>query len=120
MRHKLTKVERAERIDRRAREREEKAARRQTLRDWFDARREAADKRRKDAAKAPRGPRGVDRVPARYRMHVPAPVYVVEHHDMPRDVRRARGYRITSGNTPHVNPARDTKRHARLRKELQS
>ncbi|HEX6514787.1 MAG TPA: hypothetical protein VF049_04390, partial [Nocardioidaceae bacterium] len=62
MRHKLTKVERAERIDRRAREREEKAARRQTLRDWFDARREAADKRRKDAAKAPRGPRGVDRV----------------------------------------------------------
>lgn len=47
-------------------------------------------------------------------------MYVVEHHDMPRDVRRARGYRITSGNTPHVNPARDTKRHARLRKELQS
>lgn len=77
-RYKLTPTDRAERLARRGAARDEKAARRRVLREWFDARREAAEKRRRQAV--PRtGPRGVDRVPERYRVAAPVPEYLVEH-----------------------------------------
>jgi hypothetical protein len=86
-RYKLTPTDRAARIERRREARIEKASRRDVLRDWFDARREAADTRRREAAPAT-GSRGVDRVPARYRVHTPAPEFVVEHTSSRRMRRR--------------------------------
>lgn len=98
------------------------------LRAWLHDREQAVQKRlselrkalfnRRQKGKAPS--RGVDRVPDRYRVKAPEPTVIVEHHDLVRSYRRARGYTATSGNTPHVNPERDAKsaRSGRLRKEL--
>lgn len=94
------------------------------LRSWFHDREQKATKGLqklfKKRRKAAVGSRGVDRVPERYRNVPREPVYLVKHEDMPRDQRRARGYKVTSGNVPHRNPERDAKslRSGRLRKEL--
>lgn len=89
-----------------------------------DKARDLAAKRRKAEAKArkkSKATRGVDRVPERYRVTGPAPVYVVQHTDAPYRWRRRHalntGRTLTSSdNQPHVNPARDQRKGARLRK----
>lgn len=121
MKHKLTDAERADRVARRAQARDAKATHRQVLRDWFDARRQAADERRKAKAAEP------SRTPS------PGPDYLVEHTDDNYRARRLRakqlGQRVhhrgrarlavrAGTNQPYVNPGRDAKRRARLRQEL--
>lgn len=92
-----------------------------SLRSWLQDRAHAAAKRRAKAREtAPTGSRGVDRVPARYQVHGPVPKFVVEHTGEPykvrRDWARSKGRNLpASSNTPHINPDRDYKRHARLK-----
>lgn len=98
MKHKLSPAEKAEHIERRAQARASKATRRQTLRDWFDARRAAADKRKIEAgAQRTSGGHGVTLAM--------------------RNIRRPAPQLLHRGGT-YINPARDLKRNARLRTEL--
>lgn len=101
----------------------------ESLRSWLQDRATAAKKavakRRAEAAKN-RPSRGVDRVPERYRgAGKPIVEHLVEHADENYRTRRDRGLSHGSGmrsgtNQPHVNPARDAKRGARLRKDVQA
>lgn len=124
MKHQLSTVERAQRIEQRAAARAAKATKVQGIRDWFDQRREAADKRRRDRAERPAtGGRGVDRVPQHLRGLGPRPEYFVQHTGMNYASRRrwanSTGRRLPSSeNVPHVNLARDRKPGARIRQDL--
>jgi len=108
----------------------EQRALRDELRSWRESLIRAAQKARvkaakKRAEKKPDGSRGVDRVPKHLRGLAVTPEVLVEHVG-PTYVQRRRhslrtGRRLQpSINAPYVNPARDAKRHARLRREVSS
>lgn len=124
MKYKLSSTERAQRIEQRAQARTNRTGRAAAFRDWFEERRTESMKRNAAAAKAYRErPRGVDRVPDRYRVHAPVPKYVVQHTSANYTQRRAwalgQGRSLpSSGNESHVNLGRDRKPGARLRVEL--
>lgn len=111
------------------------------LRTWLQERRIAAQKSWRKRAEVLRSqPRGVDRVPAHLRFDPPPPVLVHGHRNAPTgrtrvirstpdsainiadgmrrvvDVEQVDRIRHRTSNTPYLNPARDLKRHARLRK----
>ena len=88
---------------------------------WREDRREAARKRNKEARKNRRtGPRGVNRVPERVRVHPAAPVAVVSYTDDNYRTRRNRA--LWSGglragkNQPHVNPDKDRRLAGKARR----
>lgn len=61
-------AQKAASAERRAARRERRSAKVQELQDWFQERRIQAAKARAEKAKAPTGPRGVDRVPTRLKV----------------------------------------------------
>lgn len=91
-------------------------ARGEALREWLHERRIEAHKRLTRAKQeAPVLPRGVDRVPERYRVETPEPQVLVEHagpnYGERRNFSRSSGRSLPpSKNTPHINPERDQKR----------
>lgn len=91
------------------------------LRQWLHARQVAAGIRNRKRRKArPKFSRGVDRVPARYRVTRPEPQWVHRHQSLSRWWARRTGQSRGAVNQPYTNPMRDLKslRSGRLRKEL--
>jgi hypothetical protein len=85
---------------------------------WRDERRAAAHKRAKENRHT--GPRGVDRVPDRLRVHPEPPAYLVKHTDANYRTRRDRalwsGGLRTGSNEPHVNPDKDRRLAGKARR----
>jgi hypothetical protein len=100
-------------------------ATRDRMRAWLSERKEAAEKRRAEAAPLT-GPRGTDRVPERLRGLRVEPRVLHEHIDRAGRDRRHRptrtggsafrGMPLPSRNTPYVNPDKDRRLAGKARR----